>query len=154
MSEKEEKKETTPNYAKIYLVKCLNLERTINLQKKELKKLSVELLQANKDKEELKMIIHNNAILKDQVQNLQEELLSVRNENYNIIKKKDIFVGVVKMIEGITEEGIPIAVKTNVTSIPNLNTIIYNYCYFKKTKNNPLYILCLYKGGSSYTQLK
>ena len=58
------------------------------------------------------------------------------------------------MIEGITEEGIPIAVKTNVTSIPNLNTIIYNYCYFKKTKNNPLYILCLYKGGSSYTQLK
>ena len=89
MSEKEEKIETAPNYAKIYLVKCQNLERTINLQKKELKKLSVELLQANKDKEELKMIIHNNSILKDQVQNLQEELLSVRNENYDIIKKKD-----------------------------------------------------------------
>ena len=106
-----------------------------------------------------------------------EEILSINNENfgiktindegifqlrfiqnltinYNIITKKDIFFGDVKMISGITEEGIPIAVKTNVTSIPNLNTIIYNYCYFKKTKNNPLYILCLYKGGSSYTQLK
>ena len=35
------------------------------------------------------MIILNNSILKDQVQNLQEELLSVRNENYDIIKKKD-----------------------------------------------------------------
>ena len=74
--------------------------------------------------------------------------------NYNIIKKEDIFVGIVRMIEGNTEKGIPIALQTNVTSIQNLNTKIYNnYYYFKKTKNNPLYYLCLYKGGSSYKGL-
>ena len=50
MSEKENIDETAPNYAKIYLIKCQNLEKTINQQKNEIKKLSSDLLQANKEK--------------------------------------------------------------------------------------------------------
>ena len=89
MSEQEKKEEITPNYAKIYLIKCQNLERTINLQKNEIKKLSTDLLQANKDKEDLKVFIRNNSALKEEIQNLKEELLNTRNENYERIKKKD-----------------------------------------------------------------
>ena len=89
MSEQEQKVETAPNYAKIYLIKCQNLERTINLQKNEIKKLSTDLLQANKDKEDLKVFIRNNSALKEEIQNLKEELLNTRNENYERIKKKD-----------------------------------------------------------------
>ena len=89
MSEQEQKVETAPNYAKIYLLKCQNLERTINLQKNEIKKLSTDLLQANKDKEDLKVFIRYNSALKEEIQNLKEELLNTRNENYERIKKKD-----------------------------------------------------------------
>lgn len=89
MSDQEKIIETATNYAKIYFIKCQNLERTINLQKNEIKKLSNNLLQANKDKEELKIFIRNNTALKEEVQNLKEELLNIRNENYEIIKKKD-----------------------------------------------------------------
>ena len=89
MSEQEKKEEITPNYAKIYLIKCQNLERTINLQKNELKKLSNELLQANKDKEDLKVFIRNNSALKEEVQYLKGELLNARNEKFEMIKKKD-----------------------------------------------------------------
>ena len=89
MSEQEQKVETAPNYAKIYLIKCQNLERTINLQKNEIKKLSTDLLQANKDKEDLKVFIRNNSALKEEIKNLKEELLNTRNENYERIKKKD-----------------------------------------------------------------
>ena len=89
MSEQEQKVETAPNYAKIYLIKCQNLERTINLQKNEIKKLHTDLLQANKDKEDLKVFIRNNSALKEEIQNLKEELLNTRNENYERIKKKD-----------------------------------------------------------------
>ena len=89
MTEKEKKIETSPNYAKIYLIKCQNLERTINLQKNEIKKLSTDLLQANKDKEDLKVFIRNNSALKEEIQNLKEELINTRNENYERIKKKD-----------------------------------------------------------------
>ena len=89
MSEQEQKVETAPNYAKIYLIKCQNLERTINLQKNELKKLSNELLQANKDKEDLKVFIRNNSALKEEVQYLKGELLNARNEKFEMIKKKD-----------------------------------------------------------------
>ena len=88
MSEKEQIVETAPNYAKIYLIKCQNLERTINLQKNEIKKLSSDLLQANKDKEDLKIFIRNNSALKEEVENLKAELLNTRNENNEIIKKK------------------------------------------------------------------
>ena len=89
MSEPEQKIETSPNYAKIYLLKCQNLERTINLQKKEIQKLNTELLKANKDKQELKLFIQTNSTLKDQVQNLKSELKSTREEYIEIIKKKD-----------------------------------------------------------------
>ena len=89
MSEKENIDETAPNYAKIYLIKCQNLEKTINQQKNEIKKLSSDLLQANKDKEDLKIFIRNNSALKEEVENLKAELLNTRNENNEIIKKKD-----------------------------------------------------------------
>ena len=89
MSEPEKKIETSPNYAKIYLLKCQNLEKTINFQKKEIQKLNTELLKANKDKQELKMFIQTNSTLKDQVQNLKLELQNTREEYIEIIKKKD-----------------------------------------------------------------
>ena len=89
MSDKEKQVDTTPNYAKIYLIKCQNLERTINLQKSEIKKLSNELLQSNKDKDDLKVFIRNNAALKEEVQYLKEELLNARNDHFEMIKKKD-----------------------------------------------------------------
>ena len=89
MSEPEEKIESSPNYAKKYLLKCQNLERTINLQKKEIQKLNTELLKAYKDKQELKMFIQTNSTLKDQVQNLKSELQNTREEYIEIIKKKD-----------------------------------------------------------------
>ena len=44
--------------------------------------------------------------------------------NHGIIKKEDIFVGLVKIIEGTPDNGIPVAFQTNITSIPNLNSII------------------------------
>ena len=89
MSEPEKNVDTLPNYAKIYLLKCQNLETTINLQKKEIQNLSNELLQANKDKADLKMYIQTNSSLKAKTQNLQEEITSLKNEYTEIIKKKD-----------------------------------------------------------------
>ncbi len=89
MSEQEKQVETAPNYVKIYQIKCQNLEKTINIQKLEIKKLSNELLQLNKDKEDLKVFIRNNSALKEEVQYLKGELLNARNEQFEMIKKKD-----------------------------------------------------------------
>ena len=89
MSEQEKNVETAPNYAKIYLIKCQNLEKTINSQKNEIKKLSGDLLQANKDKDDLKVFMKNNTTLKEEIQNIKEELMNVRNEYSEIIRKKD-----------------------------------------------------------------
>ena len=55
---------------KIYQIKCQNLEKTINIQKLEIKKLSNELLQLNKDKEDLKVFIRNNSALKEEIKDL------------------------------------------------------------------------------------
>ena len=76
------------NSQSIFILKCQNLERTINLQKKEIQKLNTELLKAYKDKQELKMFIQTNSTLKDQVQNLKSELQNTREEYIEIIKKK------------------------------------------------------------------
>ena len=89
MSEQEKKIETIPNYAKIYHIKCQNLERTISSQRNEIKKLSADLLQAGKDKDELKIFVKNNTTLKEELQNLKEELMNVKNQYSEIIKKKD-----------------------------------------------------------------
>ena len=72
----------------------------------------------------------------------------------DINKKEDIYVGIIKVIEGANQIGNPIAFQTNITNIPNLNSmasLIFhnNYCYFKKTQIDPLYLLCIF--NSSYS---
>ena len=55
------------------------------------------------------------------------------------------------MLNPETATNNPFALETNITSIQNLNTYIdhekykyhYSYCYFKKTKNNPLIYYCV-----------
>ena len=89
MTEKEKKIETSPNYAKIYLIKCQNLERTIKDQENEIKKLSLELIQAHKDKEDLKTVIRSNSACEDQLKNLEEEMKNVCKQYKDIIEKKD-----------------------------------------------------------------
>ena len=74
--------------------------------------------------------------------------------NYDVIEKADIYIGITKLLNNVTNCGIPIAIETNITSLPNLQSDIFDYiyriydgeyngyCYFKKIKNTPLLILC------------
>jgi hypothetical protein len=91
MSEKEKEKkiETSPNYAKIYLIKCQNLERTIKKQENEIKKLSFELLQANKDKEDLKTVIRTKSSSEEQLKYLEEEMRKECKQYQEMIEKRD-----------------------------------------------------------------
>ena len=67
--------------------------------------------------------------------------------NYYPIEKEDIFINLIKVIDAMTETGNPIALFTNITSIQDLNTLKFGYCRFKKTKHNPLFMLCYYDLG-------
>ena len=75
---------------------------------------------------------------------------------YKLTEKEDIIIEIKKILNNATEEGIPNAFETNVTRIQNLNTYIFSdiggYCYFKKTKINPLLLLCVYQYGYSTTK--
>ena len=70
--------------------------------------------------------------------------------NSHIDKKEDIYVGITKVLNPETDTYFPIAFKTNITSLPSLLTIKFNddskegKCFFKKTKDNPLLLLCEY----------
>ena len=73
--------------------------------------------------------------------------------NYDISNKEEIYVGITKILNNMTDEGTPIAFETNISSIQNLNSYIFEdnegKCYFKKNKVDPLILLCLYKSGYS-----
>ena len=62
--------------------------------------------------------------------------------NYEIDKKEDIYVEIIDIFSSNGLQGVPIAFKTNVTDIPNINSDILNLCYFKKNKYSPLLYLC------------
>ena len=73
------------------------------------------------------------------------------NINYEIDKKEDIYVKINNLISNHSLEGAPIVFETNVTSIPNINSDIFNSCYFKKNKGTPLLYLCNFNRNiSSY----
>ena len=74
---------------------------------------------------------------------------------YTVSQKTEIFVGITKVLNSVSEVHNPFALETNITSIQNLNTYLirnsYYFssdCYFKKTKNNPLIYYCFFISSS------
>jgi hypothetical protein len=77
------------------------------------------------------------------------------------IPKKDIYVGITKLVENIAEHDTLIAYKTNVTDISNVRTDLESFslkfenrdgekgssCSFRKYENNPLLLVCWVKDG-------
>ena len=76
---------------------------------------------------------------------------------YETIKKTDIYVGITKLIEGVSESDTMIAYETNVTTIDSVYTDIEDSfdldfsdntgttqqsCVFRKYDDNPLLIVC------------
>jgi hypothetical protein len=79
----------------------------------------------------------------------------------SFITKKDIYVGITKLVENIAEHDTLIAYKTNVTDISNVRTDLESFslkfenrdgekessCSFRKYENNPLLLVCFVKDG-------
>ena len=76
---------------------------------------------------------------------------------YETIKKRDVYVGITKLIEGVSESDTMIAYETNVTTIDSVYTDIEDSfdldfsdntgttqqsCVFRKYDDNPLLIVC------------
>lgn len=81
--------EKIPQNAKSYIIKCINLEKNIKELKEVIKKLNKRLLEVNKEKEDLKITIHNNSVLSEQYANLKEEIENMRRQREEMIFKKD-----------------------------------------------------------------
>ena len=70
--------------------------------------------------------------------------------NYNISKKEDVYVGITKLLQSNLERESNIPYETNITSISNVNSDLFDYytnigeysCMLKKTKYKPLLFLC------------
>lgn len=72
--------------------------------------------------------------------------------NFNNVEKKDVFVGITKLLENQAGKGSFITYETNVTNIPNnllggkgFNLEFDSYdslCFFRKYDNSPLLIIC------------
>ena len=71
------------------------------------------------------------------------------NISYEIDNKEDIYVEITDLLSSYSQEGTPIAFKTNITNIPSINSDIYELCYFKKNKDSPLLYLCNFSRGKS-----
>ena len=74
--------------------------------------------------------------------------------NYNINEKENISLAIIELNENNIDLNNYIAYETNITDIPaiqsktffiNFNSSISFPCLFKKTSNNPLYMLCNFK---------
>ena len=90
-----------------------------------------------------------------------EFILIVPIEVKTFIPKKDIYVGITKLVENIAEHDTSIAYKTNVTDISNVRTDLEAFslkfenrddeigssCSFRKYENNPLLLVCFVKDG-------
>ena len=79
---------STPIEKKL-LVKCSILEKTIKDLKQVIKNLSKRILEVNKEKDDLKMQIRQNAVITEELSNLKEELQNVRQQREEIIFKKN-----------------------------------------------------------------
>ena len=101
----------------------------------------------------------------------QKELLLVGKIKVQIkyILKKDIYVGITKLLVNVNEEDVPIAYETNVTDISNFYVYDKGFdlpfintnkagtqtekkgeCNFLKYDNNPLYLVCnVYREGQN-----
>ena len=89
--------------------------------------------------------------INDEFGTIQLDYVGLVTLNYNFTEKEDIFIGINKILINATENGIPHAFETNITSIQNLNSYnfedIGGYCYFRKTIINPLFLICVYQYG-------
>ena len=85
----ENQSEKIPLNAKSYIIKCINLEKTIKELKEVIKRLNKRLLEVNKEKEDLKITIHNNSVLSEQYMNLKEEIENMRKQREEMIFQKD-----------------------------------------------------------------
>ena len=128
------------NYAKLDSCEVYKKKLNCKISKQKLE----ELLTLNN--ESFKVMTIN-----DDIGTIQLDFIDFIYLNYNLINKEDIYIEIIKVLNNKTEEGIPIAFETNITSIQNLNSYIFNdtdgNCYFKKSKINPLLLLCKYKNG-------
>ena len=89
-NKKEEKKpDEVPQNAKFYIVKCKNLESTINKLKLYIKQLSKRIIEISTEKEDLKVTIHNNEVISEEIINLKDELKNVRKQREEIVLQKD-----------------------------------------------------------------
>ena len=122
-----------------------------NCEKSE-KKLNCEL---SKEKLE-KALIKNNeqfkvAGINDTIGIINFNSILNINITYEIEQKEDIYVEITELLSDYSQEGTPIAFKTNVTNIPNIISDIFNSCYFKKNNESPLLYLCNFNiNKSSY----
>ena len=83
------KPEEIPQNAKFYIVKCKNLESTINKLKQHITQLSKRIIEISKEKEDLKVTISNNAVLSEEMANLKDELKNIRKQREEIVLQKD-----------------------------------------------------------------
>ena len=113
------------------------------------KKNGIELnCEISKEKLE-EILIRNNekfrvGAINDTIGIIYFYFISNININYKISQKENIFVEITELLSKNSQEGTPIAFRTNVTDIPNINSDIYDLCYFKKSKNSPLLYLCYF----------
>ena len=84
-----QKPEEIPQNAKFYIVKCKNLESTINKLKQHITQLSKRIIEISKEKEDLKVTISNNAVLSEEMANLKDELKNIRKQREEIVLQKD-----------------------------------------------------------------
>ena len=78
-----------PQNIKSYIIRCKNLEKTITELKNIIKKLSGRILELNKEKEDLKITIHNNSVVSEELLNLKEEIQNIRRQREEMVFKKD-----------------------------------------------------------------
>ena len=90
-NDKKEKKEPDeiPQNAKFYIVKCKNLESTINKLNQHITQLSKRIIEISREKEDLKVTINNHAVISEEIINLKDELKNVRKQREEIVLEKD-----------------------------------------------------------------
>ena len=64
--------------------------------------------------------------------------------------KENINVSFSRIIEHYSELGGAFYIETNINSIPNLITLYFRFCQFKKTMNNPLIFICYPESETDY----
>ena len=73
--------------------------------------------------------------------------------NYALTKKKDIFIQVTKLLNKVSESGASVAYETNITSIPNLKTNIFQLEFFDLLNEEYTNGSCLFKKNSKDTMI-